>query len=86
MIILQHFPILESKSNWLDTAKKENYIEVLNKHNNVKMIISGHYGDNLEIKKEGIYHIITEGYYKNGAYKIIQLDFSDDFIGTYLVK
>ena len=86
VIILQHFPILPASSNWVETFKTEDYYEVLNKHNNVKAIISGHYGDNLETKKDGIYHIITEGYFKNGAYKIIQMDLKDDFIGTYLVK
>ena len=86
VIILQHFPILETTSNWLDTAKKDEYYDVLNKHKNVKVIISGHYGNNQEIKKDGIYHIITESYNKNGAYKVIQIDLNDDFIGTYLVK
>lgn len=86
VIILQHFPILPAKSQWLQCAKVENYIEVLKKHNNVKMIVSGHYGDNYEINIGGIYHIITESYSKNGAYKIIQIDLDDDFISTNLVK
>jgi len=85
VIILQHFPLLDG-SGWLDTAKKDEYYETLNKHKNVKMIVSGHYGNNLEVKKDGIYHIITESYNKNGAYKIIKADLEDDFIGTYLVK
>ena len=54
--------------------------------NNVKMIVSGHYGDNVEVERDGIYHIITESYNKNGAYKIIKIDLQDKFIGTYLVK
>lgn len=86
VIILQHFPILPSKSQWLQSAKVENYVEVLKKHNNVKAIISGHYGENSEIKIDGIYHIITESYSKNCAYKIIQIDLGDDFISTNLVK
>ncbi len=86
VIILQHFPLLDSNSTWLDTAKKEDYLNLLNEHKNVKVIVSGHYGNNLEIEKNGIYHIITESYSKNGAYKIIQLDLKDNFKGTYLVK
>ena len=86
VIILQHFPLLDAKSSWVDTAKKEEYFSVLNKHKNVKVIVSGHFGNNIEIKKDDIYHIITESYDKTGAYKIIQLDLDDDFIGTYLVK
>ncbi|MBR2068179.1 MAG: metallophosphoesterase [Candidatus Gastranaerophilales bacterium] len=86
VVILQHFPLIDTNSKWLETAKKDEYLEVLSKHKNVKIIVSGHYGNNSEITKDGIYHIVTESYSKNGAYKIIQLDFSDDFIGTYLVK
>ena len=86
VIILQHFPLLDTKSKWLKTAKIENYQEVLKKHNNVRMIVSGHYGPDIEKKTDGIYHIVTESYSKNGAYEIIQVNFKDDFVGTYLVK
>lgn len=86
VIILQHFPILENSSKWLETARIEEYQEVLAKHNNVKAIISGHYDKNQEIKKNGIYHIITENYSKSGAYKTIEIDLDYDFIATYLVK
>lgn len=86
IVILQHFPLIETDSKWLETVKKEPYFEILSKYNNIKAIISGHFGGNLEIKKDGIFHIITESYNKNGAYKIIELDFENDFIGTYLIK
>ena len=86
VIILQHFPILQTKSQWLQTAKTEEYYKILSKYNNVKMIVCGHYGANLEKTEDGIYHIITESYNKNNAYKIIQMDLEDNFIGTYLVK
>lgn len=86
VIILQHFPVLESSSKWLETAKIEEYDEVIAKHDNVKAIISGHYNKNQEIKKNEIYHIITENYSKSGAYKIIEIDLEYDFVATYLVK
>ena len=86
VIILQHFPILKSSSKWLETAKTEDYEELLSNYKNVKVIISGHYNKNEEIKQDGIYHIITEGYSKNGAYKIIEIDLDNDFIATYLVR
>lgn len=88
VIILQHFPILPANSEWLTTAGLEDYYEVLKKHDNVKIIISGHYGYNLEQTQGNILHIITEGYNKNRAYKIIQIDLNDkdNFVGTYLVK
>ena len=87
VVILQHFPILQANSKWLETAKVENYFEVLSKHNNVKMIVSGHYGIDLEKKENGIYHIITQSYSKSaGAYKIIQMDLDDNFITGNLIE
>ena len=86
VIILQHFPLLENSSKWIETAKMEEYQELLSKYKNVKVIVSGHYGSNQEIKKDGIYHIVTESYSKAGAYKIIEIDSDYDFIGTYLIK
>ena len=86
VIILQHFPLLESTSKWLETAKMEDYNELLAKYKNVKVIISGHYGKNQEVKKDGIYHIVTERYSENGAYKIIEIDLDYDFIATYLIR
>ena len=86
IIILQHFPLLETKSKWIETPKKEEYLQLLSKYKNVKMIVSGHYGNNYETENDGIYHIITESYSKNSAYKIIKIDSEDDFIGTYLIK
>lgn len=86
IIILQHFPLLKTDSSWLETAKTEAYEELLAQYNNVKVLISGHYNKNLEIKKNGIYHITTESYSKSGAYKTIEIDLDYDFIATYLVK
>ena len=86
VVILQHFPITLSKSMWLQTAKVEEYIDVLRKHNNVKVMVSGHYDTNLEEKFGNINVILTENYSKNQAYKIIELDLENDYIGTFLVK
>ena len=86
IIILQHFPLLKSDSSWIETAKTEDYEELLEQYNNVKAIISGHYNKNLEVKKDGIYHILTESYSKSGAYKTIEIDLDYDFVATYLVK
>ena len=86
VIILQHFPIIKSDSMWLQTAKIEEYIDVLKKHNNVKVMVSGHYNTNLEEKFGNINVILTENYSQNHAYKIIELDLKNDYIGTFLVK
>lgn len=86
VVILQHFPITKTTSPWLQTVKPEEYYKVLSKHKNVKVLVSGHYGNNEEKTINGIYNIITESYSKNDAYKIIRLDFKNDFIGTFLIK
>lgn len=86
IVILQHFPLTETKSQWLMTAGIEKYYKLLQNYKNVKMIVSGHYNTNEEIKIGNITQIITENYSKNGAYKIIGLDFDNNFVGTYLVK
>ncbi len=86
VVILQHFPLLETSSKWMETSKTENYLEILKKYNNVKLIVSGHYGENIEVEKDGIQHFVTEAYSKNHAYKIIKLDLEDDFTGSYLIK
>ena len=67
VIILQHFPIippLEKETYY--TFKPEEYMKVLSKHNNVKAIISGHFGVNDEKCVQGINHITTAGtpYYR----------------------
>ena len=41
VIILQHFPLLETRSQWLQTAKTEEYENLLKKYKNV-FLISGH--------------------------------------------
>ena len=86
VVILQHFPLMPTKSKWAETSKPEEYIALLKKYKNVRVIVSGHYGNDFETKAGGIYHIITESYSKNSAYKVIELDFSKDYIATYLVK
>ena len=65
VIIFQHYPIIESpdfgrgRIKTHKTYKVEDYYEVLNKHDNVLAIISGHYHVNSESMKDGIYHINT---------------------------
>lgn len=86
VVILQHFPITQSNSKWTQTAKIEDYWAILDKHKNVKVIISGHYDKNEETKINGIYNIITENYSKSGAYKLIEIDSDYDFVATYLVR
>ena len=87
VVILQHFPLLDAKDAGHNLYMKENYEEVLKKHNNVISIISGHYHENREVKKDGIYHIITKNFKNNKYYKLIEIDtdLTDDMIFTHLI-
>jgi len=60
VVILQHFPLItpEDNENYA-TFKPQKYIDVLQKHNNVKAVIAGHFGINKEENINGIVHIIT---------------------------
>lgn len=58
VVVFQHFPILppnEEKSH--QVYKPEDYMAVLNRHNNVIAIVSGHYHMNKEKMDNGVYHI-----------------------------
>ena len=60
IVILQHFPLIppEENENYV-TFKPQKYLEVLNKHSNVKAVISGHFGVNKEESVNGVAHITT---------------------------
>ena len=67
VIIFQHFPLIPpSDREAYYTFKPENYLALLLRHNNVKAVISGHFGVNNEKTVNGIVHISTAGvpYYR----------------------
>lgn len=60
VFIFQHFPIVPpAKRESYYTFKADNYLNMLRKHDNVKAIISGHFGVNNEIIYNDIIHIST---------------------------
>lgn len=80
VIILQHYPILDtpefgkSRLKTHRTYQPEKYFEVLDKHDNVLAIISGHFHVNSETMKDGIYHISSPTLLSNTpVYKIIDV-------------
>jgi len=85
VVILQHFPLLGTKSQSANLYKREEYLKVLNKHNNVVTVISGHYHYNKEEKINEVYHIITQKFSDNTYYKLISIDDEDRFIYTTLI-
>lgn len=85
VVILQHFPLLETNSRVHKLYKRENYMEVLNKHNNVIAIISGHYHENREEFQNNVYNIITKKFLNNNYYKIIEIDSEVPMVYTRLI-
>lgn len=86
IIILQHFPLLETSSKWQEAKNIDEYKEILSQNDNIKAIISGHYNTNIEKKENNILHIVSPNAENRWSYKIIQIDLENDFISTYLVK
>lgn len=67
VIIFQHFPLIPpSNREAYYTFRPENYLKILDSHQNVKAIISGHFGVNSELNLNGVAHITTSGlpYYR----------------------
>lgn len=60
VVIFQHFPLLVPKNVKSHvTYKAEDYLNLLDKHNNVIAILAGHYHVNKEEMRNGVYHIST---------------------------
>lgn len=84
VVILQHFPLLDWRSADHSLYKKDEYLKVLAKHNNVIAVISGHYHQNREENQYGVYNIVTKNFDKNKYYKIIEIDNKSNMIYTQL--
>ncbi len=85
VVILQHFPVMypegaESSVKTHKTYKVEEYQKLIDKHNNVLAIISGHFHINAENMENGVYHISTPSLLMlPQAYKIIDIVTTKDF-------
>lgn len=86
VIILQHFPLLDTRTKSANLYKKENYLNILSKHDNVIAVVSGHYHYNREEKTGKIYHIITPKFSNGTCYKIITIEDYDGLIFTRLIN
>lgn len=84
VVIIQHFPIYPpSESESYQTYKAEDYMKMLEKHSNVKAIISG-FGINSEKEYKGIKHITTAEFPKYRIIEIIDCKSSDPTIWSTL--
>lgn len=84
VIIFQHFPLLEARSDGHNIYNKNEYLNVLKKHSNVKAIVSGHYHENREEMVNGIYNIVTPSLGVSKVYKLIDIDTTINFVYTML--
>ncbi|MEI7473582.1 MAG: metallophosphoesterase [bacterium] len=75
-VIVQHFPIVEPSENKSHrTLDPEGYFNLLDHHNNVATIVSGHYHTANVIQKNGIYHISSPALAeKPHQYRIIEIN------------
>lgn len=82
VIIIQHFPVVEPKKlRSHSTYKAEKYLEVLDKHENVMALISGHYHTNKEDMRNGVYHVSTPAFAEEPhPYKLIEIVRTKNFL------
>ena len=85
VVIFQHFPIeypdgASGRLKTHRTYKVESYKEIIDNHNNILAIISGHLHTNGENMKNGIYHISSPSLLAMPhSYKIIDIVTTKDF-------
>ena len=85
VVLLQHFPLIDSNRKGHNLYKKDEYMQILSKHDNVIAVISGHYHENMEEKEGDIYNIVTKNFSDNQYYKLITIDDETYEIYTHLI-
>ncbi len=87
VIIFQHFPLIPpSEREAYYTFKPENYLQLLNNHQNVKAVISGHFGVNREQDVNGVLHISTAPLPQYRVIDILDYDTPNPTIWAQLKK
>ena len=81
VIIFQHFPLVEPKVNRShEVYQKQEYLELLDRHDNVVSVVSGHFHVNGENMRNGVYHISTPTLLNEpNYYKVISVSTTKDF-------
>ena len=82
VILVQHFPVIPPKKNVAkETVEIEKYFHVLNSHENVIAILSGHYHKDNTIYKKGIYHLSAPAFGNSPhEYKIITIEYEPKYL------
>ena len=80
-VILQHFPLVASKElSSHRVYNKEEYLEMLDKHDNVVSVVAGHLHINSEMMRNGVYHITSPSLLNDTpSYKIISISTTRGF-------
>lgn len=75
IVILQHFPLIEPrKMTSHKTYMAEKYLELLDKHENVIAVVSGHYHQNHEVMRNDVYHVSSPAFAEEPHYfKVIEI-------------
>lgn len=81
VVIFQHYPLVEPKDLKSHmTYQKEEYLKMLDKHQNVVAVLSGHFHINGENMRNGVYHISTPTLLNEpNSYKIIDITTTKGF-------
>lgn len=81
VVIFQHFPLIMNKELTSHMVyKKDEYLNILDKHDNVITIITGHLHTNYEVMRNGVYHITSPTLLsEKPVYKVISISTTKDF-------
>lgn len=75
IVIFQHYPLVPIKDRASHRVfNKDEYLELLDKQDNVVSVIAGHIHTNGEIMRNGVYHITTPSLLNDPhSYKVITI-------------
>lgn len=81
VVIFQHFPLIMNKELTSHMVyKKDEYLNILDKHDNVITIITGHLHTNYEVMRNGVYHITSPTLLsEKPVYKVISISTTKEF-------
>lgn len=81
VVIFQHFPLVSSKEiSSHRVYNKEDYLKLLDKHDNVISIVAGHLHTNSEVMRNGVYHITSPTLIGDKpSYKVISISTTKGF-------
>jgi len=82
IVIVQHYPIIPPSSKiGYATIEPEKYFHVINSHENVIAILSGHFHKDNTFYKKGIYHMSAPAFAaEKYEYKIINIKYEPKFL------